>query len=434
MTIGIDITALQGPHRMRGIGFAILNFINNISDDDKRTNKFILYLYKNGSSEALGLLDLKGMDYEVRYMKLNTADHEVKNALISARWRQILRSSKRQLSELKDRYIGNSSIKNAHDIDVFIQPDQSASLPRGGRKMKKVLIIYDIIPYVLEWEYLWSYGTARLRGFSRKASLRVAARRWFYIKKLRVNTRRADMLLAISETTKNDFVRHVGVKAKKISVIHLGISSGRAISEPHDLQRFHKTSWGYMPKAFRLDPDKPFILYIGGGDRRRRIDELVAAFNCLRGEGIELNLVLSGDTMQGPDNIATQEIQGALKTSSYLADIIFTGFTSDASRNWLYENCLAFVYPSTYEGFGLPVLEAMDHGCPVVCYPNGAVKEVAGNLPIYANNHLELYDAIKQLLTKSQKDRKEISIKNKDHAKKFSWAKTSKEIIDVVSS
>lgn len=433
MTIAVDISALQGPHRMRGIGFAILNFINNISKPDRRSHKFVFFMFKRDEAEALELLNLADMNYEVRYLEPKNARSGAEKSLLSARWRHLLRSASRQLFELKDRYIGNSMVKDCSGIDVFIQPDQSASLPRGRRGMKKALIIYDIIPYVLEWEYLWSYGTARLRGFSRKAALRCAARRWFYIKKLRVNSRRADTLLAISQVTKDDFVSYASAKAKKIKVIHLGVPNQKTMTEEVSLQRYHKSSWGYLAKDFNLDPKTPFILYVGGADRRRRIDELITAFNNLRGEGIDLKLVLSGDTMQGPENIATQEIQGALKASSYLDDIIFTGFTSDEVKNYLYKNCLAFVYPSTYEGFGLPVLEAMDHGCPVICYPNQAVKEVAGDLPIYAQNHDDLYKDIKQLLVMPAKERKAMGRKNVAHAQKFSWAKTAKEIIEAIS-
>lgn len=433
MTIGIDVSALQGPHRMRGIGFAILNFINNISSADRKNHKFVFYMFKHGEGEILEMLDITDMNYEVRYLEPRKAAPEAKKSLLSARWRHLLRSAGQQLRELKDRYVGNSMIKNSKNIDVFIQPDQSASLPRGRRNMKKVLIVYDIIPYVLEWEYLWSYKTARLRGFSRKAALRCGARRWFYIKKLLVNTRRANVLLAISEVTKNDFVHYVGTKAKKIEVIHLGVPDKKATTEEVSLQRYHKSSWGYLPKDFKLDLNMPYILYVGGADRRRRIDELITAFNNLRGEGVDLKLVLSGDSMQGPENIATQEIQGALKTSSYLDSIIFTGFTTDETRNYLYKNCQAFVYPSTYEGFGLPVLEAMAHGCPVICYPNQAVKEVAGDLPIYAQNHDDLYSSIKQLLGMPAEEREAMGRKNMAQAEKFSWAKTSKEIIEAIS-
>ncbi len=433
MTIAVDISALQGPHRMRGIGFAILNFINNISSADRSNHKFVFFMFKQNETEALELLNLTNMDYEIRYLDPKKPAPEARKSLLSARWRHLLRSASRQLFELKDRYIGNSMVKDCHGIDVFIQPDQSASLPRDRHNIKKVLIIYDIIPYVLEWEYLWSYKTARLRGFSRKASLRCSARRWFYIKKLRVNTRRADILLAISKVTKDDFVRHAGAKARKIKVIHLGVPDQKTAAKEMQLQRYHKSSWGYLAKDFKLNRETPFILYVGGADRRRRIDELITAFNNLRGEGIDLKLVLSGDTMQGPENIATQEIQGALKTSSYLDDIIFTGFTSDEAKNYLYKNCLAFVYPSTYEGFGLPVLEAMNHGCPVICYPNQAVKEVAGDLPIYAQNRDDLYDRIKQLLVMPAKEREAMGSKNVAHAEKFSWSKTAKEIIAAIS-
>src|SRR5436190_305364 len=84
-------------------------------------------------------------------------------------------------------------------------------------------------------------------------------------------------------------------------------------------------------------PTKPaYLLFVGGADRRRKLEDLVTAFNQLRAQGHELKLILAGDTMQGPANVATEEIQYALKTSSYLKDIIFMGFANDATRDWLY--------------------------------------------------------------------------------------------------
>ena len=195
-TIGIDLSPLQSPHRMRGIGITLLNFINNISAADRQNNKYVLFMFETGEAETLQLLDLNGMNYKVSYLRPQPTRHHNKKSIVSERVQRLINSTKRQLSELKDRYAGNSLVQDTKGVDVFIQTDQNQSLPHN-RGMKKILIIYDIIPYILEWEYFWSYKTARMHGFSRKASLRCQARRSLYIKKLKLNTRRADLLLEI---------------------------------------------------------------------------------------------------------------------------------------------------------------------------------------------------------------------------------------------
>ncbi len=420
MTIGLDLSSLQGAHRMRGIGYTLINFINNISEPDRRKHNFIFYIYPE-SDDPLELLNLEGLVYEIRPLK---HCFRVKKQLPGRL--NLFVSAFNQLVQLKDLYIGDSRIKELSGVDFFLQSDQSQHLPRWKWRMKRGLIIYDIIPYVLEWEYLWSYKTARRHGFSRKAALRVKARRWLYGHKIRLNTRHADILFSISEHTKKDFVRYVGVSAKKIIVTPLGVNlpSGES-GEGLNLKQYVKSSWGYMKRELKLDADIPFILYVGGADKRRKLQDLVTAFNHLRAEGHDLKLVLAGDSMQGYDSIATEEIQYALKTSSYKGDVVYMGFADDQTRDWLYHHALVFVFPSRYEGFGLPVLEAMSYGTPVISYDNDATKEVALTEPMYVNDAEGVYTAVLQLLESTKKDLAFISQRNKRHARKYSWNKTA---------
>lgn len=438
MTIGIDISALQSGHRMRGIGFTIINFINHISEEDRKKHRFIFFMIDEDNN-PLKLLDLNGMDYDVRFLdqkngsepKVFTRKRQNLQRKFPSRLQKLLTSSSNQLKELLDRYMGSSQIKDTSGIDVFIQPDQSRSLPRGSRT-KKVLIIYDIIPYVLEWEYLWSYNTARLKGFPRKTALRCRVRRWLYLKKLKVNTRRADILLAISQHTKDDFVRFVGIESKKIKVTHLGVSHTDSEHEqPVKYKRYIETSWGYSPRTYNLDSGIPFLLFVGGADQRRKLDHLVTAFNHLRAQGEDIKLILAGDTMQGSRNIPTLSIQNALQNSSYLDDIIFMGFVSDKVRESLYKRALAFVYPSTYEGFGLPVLEAMSYGCPVISYKNQATLEVAGNAPIYTSDAMGIKHAIRSLLNDSSLQ-KTLREKGYIQSSKYKWEDTSRHILQSI--
>jgi glycosyltransferase involved in cell wall biosynthesis len=425
MTIGIDLSSLQGAHRMRGIGYTLLNIMNNISEGDRKKHSFVFYAYKHSKS-PLDLLNLEGMNYEVRPLRNRRRIHKELPGRLN-----LFVSALNQLIELKDLHFGDSRIKDLRGVDFFLQTDQSERLPRRKWGMKRGLIVYDIIPYVIEWEYLWSYGTARKRGYSRKAALRVYARRWLYAHKIKVNSRRADTLISISTHTKNDFTKYLGIKAKKIMVVPLGINlPSRHSSNDIALKHYVKTSWGYVSRAFTFGGDTPFVLYVGGADRRRRVDDLVAAFNTLRAQGHEFKLVLAGDSMQGPDNIATEEIQYALKASSYQDDIVFMGFVDDKTRDWLYNHAHAFVFPSKYEGFGLPVLEAMSYGTPVISYDNAATREVAADKPTYAANMLELADAIKGHLgspTKAQR------ADNVAQAKRWSWAKTCSGIFETIS-
>ena len=212
MNIGIDISSLQGAHRMRGIGYTLINFINNIPAAERRNNRYVFYALpfdKDQADNPLSLLDLKNMEYEVRYLKRRSRSSRTLPGKL-----YLLVSVYNQLVELRDQYLGDSRIKDFRGVDVFLQTDQSQSLPRK-RRVKKALIVYDIIPFVLEWDYLWSYSTARTRGFSRKAAFRCQTRRWLYAHKLRVCVKQADLLLAISEVTKHDFVRAMGAAESK---------------------------------------------------------------------------------------------------------------------------------------------------------------------------------------------------------------------------
>ncbi|GAC1570422.1 MAG: hypothetical protein NVS3B23_02090 [Candidatus Saccharimonadales bacterium] len=178
-----------------------------------------------------------------------------------------------------------------------------------------------------------------------------------------------------------------------------------------------------------MPTEKPFLLFIGGADRRRKLIDLVTAFNHLRAQGVQINLVLAGDSMQGPYNISTEETQAAFLHSSYLQDIIFMGFVNDKQRDWLYKNALAYVFPSKYEGFGLPVLEALIHGTPVISYPNKATVEVAGNTPFYAYNAFDIQNKTAEILNLSQADLEKKKRINVAAAKNYSWKITSLKII-----
>lgn len=424
MIIGINLRPLQSGHRMRGIGSVVINVVNNISAADRKKHGFVFYMEEGRDEEAaLALLDLEGIDYHIRYLpKLRP--------LLKFR----LPHKLNLLVALINKAFGFLRLERGvplpahHDLDVYLHTDQSDSMPRG-RGFRKVMIAYDIIPYVLEWEYLNSYRTARRNGHERKTSLRAALSRQGYKQRLRINVRRADSILAISSCTKHDFMKYLHAPERKIKVVHLGVSPpDQADSVAPDF-RYLPTSWGYFKRRRKFDTHTPFLLYVGGADPRRKLDDLVTAFNHLRAEGQDLKLILVGDTMQGPRNIPTPPIQKALADSSYIDDIVFLGFVDEPVRNWLYEHALAFVYPSTYEGFGLPVLESMAHGCPVICYDTRAVREVAGDVPLYARDSEDIRRIVTELAGTGQASRRKRRDEGLARSRKFTWAASTKKIL-----
>lgn len=429
MKIGIDLTSLQGPHRMRGIGYTLINLMDNVPETIKSSHRFVFFVYSSKDhDDPLSILNLEGVHYELREIK------PMKKVLLRlpGKLNRLAVLFNKVIEAIKSSRI-DRRIRDFDDVDVFLQTDQSMGLPKG--KAKKVFIAYDLIPYVLEWDYLWAYRTARLRGRSIKYAVFCAWKRRNYLRTIKINTRRSDKILSISETTEKDFMRYIPSSAKKIEAIPLGVSPPKLFeaNNPPKMHRYMPSSWGYIKRPYTFS-DTPYLLFIGGADWRRRLDDLVTAFNHLRATGLKLNLVLTGDTMKGPLNISVEATQQALLKSSYIDDIIFMGFVDDRQRDWLYKNALSFVFPSQYEGFGLPVLEAFSYSCPVISYRNQATVEVAGDLPIYTNSAAGIAHAALDLMNIPAEKRKQKAQAGVKRAQEYSWQETSRNVFKAIST
>lgn len=424
MNIAIDISALQTGHRMRGIGYTIINFINNISAEDKSKNAFIFYLYNDVKDNPLDVLNLENLNYELRY--IDNSGSNTKSA-----------KAKRFLNMLRTEgkiYLGDKRIKDFTKVDVFIQPDQNTPLPPGN-KVKSILFLYDVIPYVMKEDYLWNYKTARQNGKSRKGAFRHQVLRSQYARMQKNNCKRARQLIAISHKTKEDFCYYFGVNDSKIEVCHLGVNKAKTnIDKNTPIFNQKLTCWGYKKEPLDLK-NKQFLLFVGGVDARRKLNELIAAFNNLKARGHEIFLVLAGDSLFSAKDIPNPETNRYMHSTSYKDDIFFLGFITDEERDWLYGNALAFVYPSVYEGFGLPVLEAMEHNCPVITYNCSAVEEVAKNAAIYVKptNFIGIMNSVISL-KQNNKNRMAIISKGHNKADEFSWSITATKMIKIAQN
>ena len=183
-------------------------------------------------------------------------------------------------------------------------------------------------------------------------------------------------------------------------------------------------------------PDKPepidslvgqkFIMYVGRPTPHKNLERLIKAFSVLRKTHPELKLVLAGKTDGN-----YRRIEASVKQQS-IKNVVFTDFVSEGQLRWLYEHCLAYIFPSLSEGFGLPGLEAMLHGAPVVSSNATCLPEVYGPAAEYFDpiDTSDIAKAIDKVLTDHKLRRKLIELGHKQVAK-YSWQRMARQTLAV---
>ncbi len=171
----------------------------------------------------------------------------------------------------------------------------------------------------------------------------------------------SDKIITVSEFSKSEILHFLDVPQEKIVIVHNAPS-------------FSDETIDFETIVSKYGVKRPYILYVGNIEPRKNIIRLIHAYEQLRvNEKINHQLVLAGGS--GWQNEA---IYSSAKESKFAEDIIFTGFISNSEKNSLYKNATVFVFPSIYEGFGIPPIEAMHFGCPVVASDAASLPEVCG--------------------------------------------------------
>lgn len=227
-------------------------------------------------------------------------------------------------------------------------------------------------------------------------------------------------IVTISQASKNDIIKLYHVPSEKVVVTYPG-SKMQSKHMKKNEQRFDSLS-----KKFGLA--SKYVLFVGTLQPRKNITRLIEAFSYVAGSQKDLELLVVGKK-----GWLFQDIMAAPRKYNVESKVKFLEFVTNEELSLLYQNASLFVLPSLYEGFGLPVIEAMANGCPVVISNVSSLPEAGGDAALYVdpNDPNDIAEKIKLVLT-NESLRDQLIKKGYKQANKFSWEKTAKETLKVL--
>ncbi|WP_270606142.1 glycosyltransferase family 4 protein [Bacillus mobilis] len=277
------------------------------------------------------------------------------------------------------------------DIDLFWAPHYNVPLLYRG---KLLVTIHDVFHLAMP-EFV--------KGIEKKIYAKFV---FNHIKK------KASAIMTVSEFTKNEIVKYIGIEKNIINVIYNGVEE----------------SWFNNEETFLNEESNKYLIYVGNVKPHKNLSRLLEAFNLLK-DTIPHDLIIVGKQegfITGDNNITQQakKLEGRIK---------FTGAISDQALKRYVKNAEALIFPSLYEGFGLPPLEAMASNTPVIASNIIPVREVCQDAAIYFDplNVEEMAEKILTVVTNESLAR-ELIIKGNYRAQYFNWKNSAQKVVEVI--
>ncbi len=290
------------------------------------------------------------------------------------------------------------------EVDVFFMPH--INFFSFGPNVKTIITVHDL-SFLIYPEY-----------FSFKKNI------WHWSLKVKNNFKKFDQIIAISNNTKQDLIEYCGIDKDKIQLIYSGIS------EDFKKITINNPRLEEVKQKYKL-PDK-FILYLGTVEPRKNVDGLIVAYEKLIDENPQLadfELVIAG-----AKGWKYGKIIKIWKESKYYKKIKFTSYVDREDKVYLYNLANIFVYPSFYEGFGFPPLEAMACAVPVVASANSSLGEVLGDAAVFIDpyNINTIKQAMKEML-ENKIFQESLIKKGHVNVEKYKWSNTAKEFLKLIN-
>jgi len=220
----------------------------------------------------------------------------------------------------------------------------------------------------------------------------------------------ADLIVAVSEFTKRE-LQEFGCR-KAIGVCLEGVDPMVQKSEPSE---------------GRFSVDKPYFLFIGAHSFQKNLPALVAAFDRVKHSGFDCRLILAGGR-----GTASQSVLDAVRASEFKSDIVLPGFVTDNEKDWLMRKAVAFVFPSIYEGFGIPILEAFQRNVPVITSDRASLPEVAGDAALISKPDPASLAFVMLQIARNSVLREELVRKGSARLQNFQWDRVAENILNAI--
>lgn len=245
--------------------------------------------------------------------------------------------------------------------------------------------------------------------------------------RLKIKAKKACLIskkvIAISNSTARDVNEIFNIQQDKIEVSYCG-------GVPSDY------SQGFADEAnigSTIKSAGDYFLFMSTIEPRKNVETIVKAFDLYKEKsGSSMKLILAGQM-----GWKSKGIELAIKNAKYTADIILPGYVNRDEKDYLFSNAKGFLYPSIYEGFGIPILEAFEYGIPVITTNVSSMPEVGGEAAFYINNPLDENElANKMIELEKLNDKNLVAMKNKmlQQKEKFSWQKNAHEMLEIIKA
>jgi len=381
MKILIDGQTLSTPELHRGIGEMFLQILNSLIPLGKE-HEFFLCVYDDRDHTALpdshGNINLLSLGKSI-----DTSD-----------------SGSNNYTESVLQFVSNN------DIDCFWIPNPvmpNVNFIQKKPKCRVIVTFFDLIPLIFKKVYFNSWSDAIKKE---------------YLRRLNTIDSIADFILPISYSTQEDLRKYLKINPAKMRTVYLG----------------SKKEAGKYKEYRSLDPSpRKYILYVGGFDPRKNIEKSVLAFKHLvekyHHNDLEYLIVCHYDTF------TKTKFYNFVQETGLCGKVHLTGFISKPELNNYYKNAELLFFPSLYEGFGLPVVDAIASGLPVVVSNCSSLPEIAGNAGLICNpeDPADMAEKINLILSNSDL-RARLSVQGIQRSKLFTWEKSAEEYLQIIES